>query len=221
MPNPDVFSALASRRSVRGFLPREVPREDLERIFTAAQRAPSWCNIQPWRVWVTSGATTERITRALLDATQRGAPQPDIAFPGDYPEPYGTHRRECGKALYQAMGIARNDTAARYDAWMRNFRAFGAPHVAIVGEDRRFGLYGALDVGCWLQSVMLCAQALGIATCPQASLASFPSVLRAELDIPADVAILCGIAIGYEDPDVPANACTTTRAPLADNVKLV
>jgi len=33
--------------------------------------------------------------------------------------------------------------------------------------------------------------------------------------------ILCGIAIGYLDDAEPANACTTDRSPLADNVRFL
>jgi nitroreductase len=218
----DVQQALVERRSVRGFLAKPVPVDTLHALFEAAQRTPSWCNIQPWRVWVTSGETTQRLTGAMLaacDANPKGESQ--IPFPPSYPEPYGTHRRECGKALFSAMGIAREDIEARKAAFRANYRAFGAPHVAMIAYDPHFGVYGALDVGCYLQSLMLTAQELGLATCPQAALASYPAAARSVLPIPESLTILCGIAIGYEDPKVAANACRTTRAPLSDNVQFV
>src|SRR5689334_4827699 len=166
----DVFAAIAGRRSVRGFRQEPVPRATLERIFGAAQRAPSWCNIQPWRVVLTGGELTQKLKSALQEAARSSLPSPDVAFPIDYPEPYGAHRRACGIALYQAMGVAKTDKQGRFDAWMRNFDAFGAPHVAIVSMDRRFAMYAALDIGCWLQTLLLAATAEGVATCPQASL---------------------------------------------------
>src|SRR5690606_2484118 len=116
--------ALASRRSVRAFTQREVPRDTLRSIFERAQQAPSWCNIQPWRVWLASGVARARFTEGMCEAATTRMPVPDVPFPGEYPEPYGTHRKECGKALYQAMGVARDDRAARQGAWMRNFVAF-------------------------------------------------------------------------------------------------
>jgi nitroreductase len=119
------------------------------------------------------------------------------------------------------MGVGYDDKAARYDAWLRNFAAFGAPHIAFVTMDRRFGVYGALDIGCWLQTVLLAATASGLATCPQASLATYPAPVRRLLAIPESDLILCGIAIGYLDETEPANGCYTERAPLADNVRLV
>jgi hypothetical protein len=218
----ELGEAVVTRRSVRGFVRRPVPREVLERLFARAQRAPSWCNIQPWRVWMVTGPARERLVEALGDAARSGvAPHPELGFPPEYREPYGTHRKECGKALYQAMGIERHDTAARWDAWLRNFEAFGAPHVAMVGIDRSFGAYAALDVGCWLQTLLLLLTEEGIATCPQASLAAFPDVVRRVLPIPDEITLLFGIALGYEDAEVPANRCRTTRSDLAHNVTFV
>jgi nitroreductase len=218
---PSFFSVLGSRRSVRGFLPEEVPAATLESIFGAAQQAPSWCNIQPWRVWVTRGAMTRAVVDAMLHAADTEGPAPDFAWPPEYPEPYLQHRRECGGALYAAMGVARDDKAGRHEAWMRNFRAFDAPHIAMVAIDRRFNHYAMLDLGCWLQSVLLGALALGVSTCAEASLATFPGAVRGVLGIPDELGLVVGIAMGYEDPAVEANGCRTTRAPLAANVRFV
>lgn len=217
----DVYEALAARRSARGFRSDSIPEATLRRIFEAAQRAPSWCNIQPWRVWLTSGETTRRLTAALTEAAQTSLPSPDFPWPGEYPSPYDARRRECGAALYAAMGIAREDREARQAAWMRNYVAFDAPHVAIVGIDRRFGIYASLDVGCWLQSLLLAATAEGISACPQAALASYPAPIREVLAIPDEIGVLFGIALGYADPNVAANACVTDRQPLEENVRFV
>jgi nitroreductase len=218
---PPFFSVLGSRRSVRGFLPEEVPARTLEAIFVAAQQAPSWCNIQPWRVWVTRGEQTRAVVAALTHAVDTEAPAPDFAWPSEYPEPYHRHRRECGLALYSAMDVARDDRAARHEAWMRNFQAFDAPHIALVAIDRRFNHYAMLDLGCWLQSLLLSAFAQGVSTCPEASLATFPGAVRGLLGIPDELGLVMGIALGYEDPTVKANGCRTARAPLDANVRFV
>lgn len=217
----NVRDALKSRKSVRAFLPREVPRDVLTRIFENAQAAPSWCNIQPWRVVVTSGESTRELTRRLTHAASSGTPETDFEWPGAYPEPYGQHRRDCGKALYEAMNVARTDHAARQAAWMRNFLAFDAPHIAIVGMDKRLGLYPAIDVGCWLQSVLLLATSEGVATCAQASLASYAPAIRDMLGFDDHVGLLLGIAMGYADESAAANACATSREPLGTNVRFV
>lgn len=217
----ELETAITERRSVRAFLPRGVSAEVLTRIFERAQNAPSWCNIQPWRVWLASGEPRDRFVARMVEAAGSRMPSPDIPFPLDYPEPYAAHRRACGKALYEAMGVERHDREGRHAAWMRNFMAFDAPHVAIVGIDRRFGPYAALDVGCWLESVMLLATSEGLATCAMASLATYPDVARETLAIPDEIVILFGIAIGYEDPEASANACRTTREPLSANLTWV
>jgi nitroreductase len=217
----NVTEALVARRSVRAFRPEPVAEDTLREIFSAAQHAPSWCNIQPWRVVLTSGEATLRVTRALTEAATSAPPSPDFAWPGEYPEPYNTHRRACGKALYDAMGVARGDAEGRHQAWMRNYVAFDAPHIAFVSVDRRIGPYAMLDVGCWLQSLLLAAWERGVACCPQASLSTHPDAIRAMLAIPDTEGLLFGIAVGYEIGGAPANACRTTRATLDANVRFL
>jgi nitroreductase len=217
----DLHEAITQRRSVRGFRHDAVPRAVVERVFAEAQLAPSWCNIQPWRVWVATGPKRDALVAGLEEAARTTTPTPDVPFPSDYPSPYDRHRKECGKALYEAMGVARGDGPARLAAWMRNFCAFDAPVVSLVGIDARFGLYAALDVGCWLQTLLLAAAAEGLATCAMASLATYPDVARKVLGIPEGTSLLFGIALGYEDTAVAANACRTTRSPLSDNVVFV
>ena len=214
-----VFDALEKRHSVRGFQQREVPRAVLERIFSAAQRAPSWCNIQPWRVVVTSGERTQLFAQTLTAAALEGRISADFPWPGAYPEPYGRHRKECGVALYSAMGVARDDLEGRKNAWLRNFSAFGAPHIAMVGVDKRMMPYAAIDMGCWLQSVLLSATAEGVATCAQAALATQADAVRPLLQWDENVGVLFGIAIGYEDESAAVNGAGTTRSPLTDNVR--
>lgn len=208
----------ANRRSIRAFRPEPIPREQLLAVFAAAQHAPSWCNVQPWRVALTEPPETRALADALVAAARGGFPQPELPFPLDYPPPYKEHRIACGKALYEAMGIARDDKAGRYDAWLRNYALFDAPHAAIVSCDRRLGPYAYVDVGVWLGYVLTAAAALGIDTCPMASVAAYPAVLREMLPIADTDAILFGLVLGHADPSAPANACRTTRAPVAANV---
>jgi nitroreductase len=209
------------RRSIRAFRPEPLAREQLEALFAAAQRAPSWCNVQPWRVVVTSPPTTKLVSDALLVAARSGLPQAELPFPLDYPPPYKEHRKACGVALYQAMGVAKDDGAGRYAAWLRNYELFGAPHVAVVACDRRLGPYAYVDVGVWLGYVLAAAAELGIDTCPMASVAAYPAVLRAHLPIAETDLILFGLVLGHADEDAPANRCHTTREPVAANVQFV
>jgi nitroreductase len=217
----ELAAALAARKSVRGFLPGPLPAAQLRALFAIAQRAPSWCNIQPWRVWVTAPPVTGQVSAALLEAARGGLPAPDVPFPGDYPPPYLVHRRACGFALYSAMGIARDDKARRYDAWLRNYQLFDAPHLAVVAQDRRLGQYGTLDVGIWLGLLLAGAATLGIDACAMASVAAYPAPLRRIFGIPDDLVVLFGVALGREDTAIAANACRTTREQVEANVTFV
>jgi nitroreductase len=206
------------RRSIRAFRPEPIERAVLAAIFGDAQLAPSWCNVQPWRVCITEGAKTAELAVAMTAAAKSGLPHADVPFPLDYPPPYKQHRQSCGVALYQNMGIAKGDTAGRYAAWLRNYAFFDAPHVAIVACDRRLGPYAYVDVGVWLGYVLAAAAERRIDTCPMASVAAYPDTLRAHLPIGETDVVLFGLALGHADPDAPANRTQTTREPLEANV---
>lgn len=215
----ELTAVYARRSSARGFLAEPVPRDQLRQLFAAAQHAPSWCNVQPWRAVVTEPPRTAQVTAALVAAATSRLPAPDVAFPTSYPEPYADHRRACGGALYEAMGIGRRDGEGRKAAWLRNYQAFGAPHLAIVSCERELGPYAYLDVGVWLGYLLAAAESLGLATCPMASVAGYPEVLRAELPIAASEVVLFGLAIGWRDEAVAANRCRTSRAPVEANLQ--
>jgi len=209
------------RRSKRAFRPEPIEQAVLERLFAAAQHAPSWCNVQPWRVAITMPPVTGELATTLQAAARGGFPQPEIPFPLEYPSPYRENRIACGSALYTAMGVAREDKAGRYDAWLRNYALFDAPHLAVISCDRRLGPYAYVDVGVWLGFVLTAAAALGIDTCPMASVAAYPDALRARLPIAETEVILFGLVLGHADDAAPANACRTTRDPVAKNVAFV
>ena len=212
-PSRTLQALLDQRYSCRGFQPQEVPRTTIERILQLAQRTASWCNAQPWQVVVTRGAATERLRNALL-AAQTQPPQPDFPWPREYHGVYQARRRECGLALYDAVGVAKGDREASARQALENFRFFGAPHVAIVTSDEALGVYGAVDCGAFVSNFMLAAISLGVATVPQAALASRADVLRAQLGLAADRRVVCGISFGFADDTHPANGFRTTRAGL-------
>jgi nitroreductase len=210
-----------ARRSVRGFRKEQVPAATLREVFELAQCAPSNCNVQPWRAYVASGAACERIRAALLSRIDARIP-PSYDFPGSvnaFHGEYRDHQVQCAVALYSEMGIARDDQAGRVRAVRRNFELFDAPHVVFVGMHKQFAIHVALDVGIYLQTLMLAMTAHGIACCPQGALRSYPDVVRAEFDVPDDIGLLCGISFGYEDASVPANRTRVGRAPLDANVR--
>jgi nitroreductase len=208
------------RRSVRGFLPTPVPAETLRRVFEMAQLAPSNCNVQPWRSYVASGKTRDRVRELLLERVDSQV-RPAYDFSASANSFEGDYRKlqvECAVALYSEMGIGRDDRAGRFRAVRRNFELFDAPHVVFVGMLKSFGVQVAIDVGIYLQTLMLSMTAHGIACCPQGALRNHPAVVRELFDVPDEIGILCGISFGYEDPNVPANRTRVPRSPLDANV---
>ena len=207
---------LAARYSCRAFRPEPVPHETVARILDAAQRTASWCNSQPWQVTVFSGAATKRLADVLYAAASGGGHASDFPTPREYRGKYLERRRESGFQLYNALGIARGDKAAYNRQMLENFRFFGAPHVAILTTDEALGVYGAVDCGAYVANFMLAAQALGVATVPQAALASQSEVVRAHLGAGDDRRVFCGISFGYADEAHPANSYRTSRATLEE-----
>jgi nitroreductase len=98
---------------------------------------------------------------------------------------------------------------------------FGAPHVAIISTDEALGVYGAVDCGGYVNNFMLAAQALGLASVPQASLATYAAVVRQHFGLGDDRRVVCGISFGYPDREHKINSYRTSRASLADAVTFV
>lgn len=209
----DVLEAMRSRKSTRAYLDQPVARATIEAILDAARWAPSGVNSQPWRVAVVTGATKERIATDMLAArTARQPENPDYAYyPSEWREPYKSRRKATGLALYRALNIGKDDAIARLQAWNGNYHFFGAPAGLLFFVDRTLAQGAWVDMGMFIQNVMLAARAHGLDTCPQASLAEYPDIVRAILGMPDTHALVCGMALGYADAAAPVNGYRTER----------
>jgi nitroreductase len=215
-----VDEAIRRRRSVRGFLPDEVPEAILREVFELAQLAPSNCNVQPWIPHVVSGEALRKLREALVDAGMRDEPiNPDFAADRKF---LGVHRQrqlDAAQQLYGAMGVERRDLVGRKMAYIRNHACFDAPHAVFVFMPAYFDVREATDIGMYAQTLMLALTARGIASCAQGALSLFPDIVREHLGVPQDQKILFGVSFGYEDPSVKANAARVGRASLNDVVR--
>lgn len=217
-----VISRLIDRRiTCRAYKPEPVPRAVIERILLASQRAPSWCNVQPWQLIITEGEATRKFADAMFAHVASGEARPnsDIPFPAAYVGVYDQRRKGVGKQLYEALGIEKGDRDGSRRQTLENFRLFGAPHVAIVTVDRNLGPYGAVDAGLYVGYFTLCAQSLGVATTAQAALAMYGDFVRSYFGIPEDRQILCGISFGWPEESHPVNNFRTTRADISSVVE--
>ena len=215
-----VDEAIRLRRSVRGFLPREVPEATLREVFALAQHAPSNCNVQPWVPHVVSGDALRRLRDALVAAGVRDEPiKPDWPADGKFTGVYRKRQVGAAQALYGAMGVARSDTVGRRLAYIRNHAFFDAPHAVFIFMPQPFDTREATDIGMYAQTLMLVLTARGIASCAQGALGLFPDIVREQLGIPGSYKLLFGISFGYEDRDVKANAARVDRAAIDDVVR--
>jgi nitroreductase len=213
---------LGERYSCRAFRPESVPRPTIERILTAAQRTASWCNSQPWQIVIASGEAKENFRKLIYAEASSGAPENgDFPFPREYLGVYQERRRESGFQLYNTLGIARGDKAAYARQGLENFNFFGAPHVAIVHTDEALGVYGAIDCGAYVGNFLLAAQALGLATIPQAALARHSGLIRRHFGLGDDRRVVCGISFGFADRDHRINSYRTSRASVAEAATFV
>lgn len=211
--------AIRTRRSVRGFLPQNVPEETLRQIFELAQFAPSNCNIQPWHTYVASGETKNWIRDRMVENVLKGVPfNSDYEYPDRFSDQYRDRQVDCAVELYNNMGINRDDREGRMRASLRNFQMFDAPHVVFIGMDEAFGASVAIDVGMYIQNLLLVMTGFGVASCPQGTMRYYPDLVREAFDIPENIHILLGISFGFEDTLVAANKTRVGRAAVAESV---
>ena len=119
---------------------------------------------------------------------------------------YKERQRECAYQYFAAVGIDKNDKQARTELSLKNWEFFGAPHAAFLSYPETMHRANAIDIGIFLQTIMLLFVERGIASCPQGALATFPEPVKAMLPIPEGNAILCGLSFGYPDMDAQINS---------------
>lgn len=215
-----VDAAIVSRRSVRAFLPTPVAREDIEKLLEVSARAPSGTNIQPWKVYVLSGAAKDRLSAAILAAHQdpalaRQHTEPYHYYPRTWVSPYIERRRKLGWGLYALLGLAREDKAGMAAQHGRNYRFFDAPVGLIFTIDRVLEQGSWLDYGMFLENIMVAARGRGLDTCPQAAFTQYHRIIAEQLQLPDGEILVCGMALGYADPEKIENTLVTEREPVS------
>ena len=216
-PTQVFLDVVSRRRSTRDFKSDPVPRELIESVFGTAQRAPSNCNTQPWFVHVVTGGTLEQLRQELPASFAAGEIALDFPYDGQYEGVYKERQYASAAALYDSLGIARDQKAERNAWFMRNFSFFDAPAVAFFTLPTGFGLREACDLGMFAQTVMLGLTAHGLGSCPQTALAFLANVIRPALSLGDHEQLMFGMSFGYPT-DTAVNEVTTERASLGDVV---
>jgi nitroreductase len=212
-----VSEAVATRRSVRGFLPTPVDAAVVRRIVEKAARAPSGGNLQPWQIDVVAGGKLDEL-KAIMATRVMEAPRGEETeysiYPEILPSPHRDYRFQVGEDLYGALGIPREDKMARMMWFARNFQFFGAPVALFCSTLRTMGPPQWSDLGMYLQTLMLLAREEGLDTCAQECWAIYPKTIGAFLGLPEDRMLFCGMSLGHADEADKANQWQSQRAPL-------
>jgi nitroreductase len=221
-----VDNAIITRRSLRSFLPTPVARSTIEDILAVASRSPSGTNTQPWKVYILTGAAKTELSRKIIaaydDPAQRDSHTEEYAYyPTEWKSPFIDRRRKVGWDLYSLLGIAKGDKARMHVQHSRNYEFFGAPVGLMFMIDRIMQQGSWLDYGMFLQSIMVAARARGLDTCPQAAFMQFHRIITAHLGAPPNEQLVCGMSLGYADPDAIENKLITHRDPVDAFAKFV
>jgi len=217
----DTIDALNSRYCCRAFKPDPVSKETVLKIIKAATRAPSWANTQPWEIYVAAGEVLERLRQAYQKNLQEEVSvHPDLPRPQSWPLALQKRTEDLMARRLQLLGIARDDKTGRKALMRANYKFFGAPVVIYLCMDRGLTAWSVFDLGSLSQSIMLAARDCGLDTAVAVMLVAYPDLIRAHLEIPDDLSIIVGIALGYNDPNDPGNRFRSPRRPLSEVVHL-
>ncbi|MDP1628510.1 nitroreductase [Parvibaculum sp.] len=213
----DLDEALKARKSVRAFKPDPVPLSLVNEILELARHSPSGTNIQPWKVHVVTGEVRRRLEAEVLAHRDTKPADAAAEFPrtSKRKEPYTTRMRTLGKEMYGLLGIPKGDQAANWRQWGRNYQFFDAPVGLIFTIDKDLDAMSFLDIGIFMQSIMLAAKSRGLDTCSQGAWNNFWTVTRRVLNVPDDEYIVCGMSLGYADETSPVNTLVAEREPVA------
>ncbi len=215
----NIDDAMASRRSIRGFQDKPVPKEIIEEIIALANRAPSSMNTQPWHFHVLTGAPLEKVREGNSSRMLSGVPPVrEITDHGAYAGPHRDRQVEIAKQLFAAMGIARDDKEMRQDWVMRGFRQFDAPVSIVVTFDKSLdgGTIAHFDLGAVTYGLVLAAWARGLGCVINGQGIMQSPVVREHAQIPEDEVIMTCVALGWPDEDFSANAVVSTRRDMND-----
>ncbi len=216
----NVTEALTTRRTIRAFKPDRIDRDLLTKILEPALHAPSWANTQPWEIFVAVGEPLERLRKAyavnLKDCVPRN---PDIAMPGEWPEQCRTRMDALKAERTAVLQQECKDPASIPDMMQMNYRLFNAPAVVFLCMDRCLTPWSLFDLGAMSHGIMLAAEEHGIGSAVAVTLAAHPDLIRRELGIPDNLAIVIGIALGHPDPDHPQNKFRSARRRVEEVVR--
>jgi nitroreductase len=212
----EVFKTIATRHCKRAFIKKEIDKNTILKILDISRNAASSKNTQPWQVYAVSGEKLSSLTNIMTEKFDNNIfDEPDYQYsPHPLSETHLERARNCGFSLFKLKNIERKDIEKRKAHDRENFECFGAPLLLlmILDNDSLNGTF--LDIGLYLQNIMLASTSLGLGSCPQYSLTSYSKTIKKELSIPEDKILVCGLCLGYPDENAVVNSFIPDRIPV-------
>jgi nitroreductase len=215
-----VSDAVLARRSIRAFTSQPINNKVIKELLALAARSPSGGNLQPWKIYVVNDQSMKKFIEFQARWDQPETPGYAI-YPSGLTEPYRTSRYQLGEAMYELLGIPREDKDARLQQVMRNFEFFGAPAALFCFVDKQMGPPQWSDLGMFLQTFMLLAQEAGIDTCAQEAWAMKNDSVSEFVGSDKNDILFCGLAMGYKDEDAVINQLSSERRPIKQWAKFL
>jgi nitroreductase len=208
----DTIECIKSRRSIRKFTSEPVPRKDLEELIDIARWSPSYKNSQPWQAIILSGNKKKELSKVLVDLLKNDKePSPDLTAPTSWPEAEQNNIKNLLAKRMELTGIDLGAPEMIFKAKKANFNFYFAPHAIYLFQDASLSEWSLFDIGLFAQSLMLAANAKGLATVPQAFATDYAKEVKECLGIPASKRLILGLSVGYPDMESPVNAYRTER----------
>ena len=211
---------MQQRRSIRAYTDKPVDPQLLNDLLSQALESPSSSNSQPFKVAIAQGETAQQIGAELVDKYHRSNAiqrqplplkvfnaltsdaMPDSDFKpilGKYPGEFQARRVATGVGLYEVLGIQRSDKQARDEHMAKNFHFFHAPVALFFFVDPRMKHTALVDLGIFMQSLMLGATNVGLGTCAMGALGIWRNPLDKHFSVPTEYKLVCGMALGYPE----------------------
>ena len=218
-----IEETIKDRISIRKYLDKPVLKKDIEDIFTTARKAPSGCNTQPGFAYIIKGTIKEHLSKKIEEvyySTDLGKNHKSQAeyeyFPNPLPKEYNKRKWNLGYRLYSILNIEKSDIKSRKMHWLQNYHFQGAPIGVIYTIDKNLALGSWLDLGMFIQNILLLSKEKGLDTCLLGSMIDYSKLIKEELKIPSSQVLVCGMALGYGDYNAPENHIKTDKIKLEE-----
>ena len=217
----NIIEAIQKRQSVRSFTKQKVTSEIIKEILNISKFAPSGGNTQPWKVYVLNEKIIEKLEVAVMHNLDNGiSEKPNFSI---YPQPMSEHLKnrvkECGRLMYGALAIEKDDIEGRLNQLKQNFSFFGAPVGMLITVEKEVDLNGWGHVGHFVQNLCLSSMESGLGTCLQESWSMYPETVQKITKFSESEVLWCGVALGYPNKDHPINNYRTPREKIEDFAK--